>query len=98
MGAQIIELRGWLRISDNARWCFAEDVVHRPMTNECINEGSGYNEEPPDFVYYLDLDPLWLQQQGTDVNQIVRIGNLLDQTHDEGYSTSAPAAIKVELM
>lgn len=92
-GAQIIELHGWIRILPDTG-CIGEDRVHSPLTADCTHNA----DDPPDFTYYLVLDPLWLNQQGTNINQIVRVGNLLDQTHEQDYRTTAPAAIKVELM
>jgi hypothetical protein len=90
-GAQIIELRGWIRIPKEIPLsCFQT----RDAPEYCIN----LHDNPPDFTYGLELDPVWMQQQGIDINQVVRVGSLLDQTRDQDYSTSAGAIIKVELM
>jgi hypothetical protein len=48
--------------------------------------------------YNLELDTLWLKQQGMDVNQIVRVGSLLerDRSH-QPYFTQGPAQVHIEL-
>lgn len=95
-GAQIIELRGWLRVHNTG--CFNSG----PLTQECINvaipPARPWGDDPPDFSYDLELDPTWLDQNGMDINQIVRVGSLLLQTGDTDLSTSADAEIHVELM
>jgi hypothetical protein len=88
-GAQIIELRGWLRIPQNEIWCH----TNSNLTQACIN----LDEQLPDYAYDLELDPTWLDQNGMDINEIVRVGSLLRQSQETDLSTSADAEIHIEL-
>jgi hypothetical protein len=91
-GAQIIELRGWIHPENkDIPLCVNGNYAY----DKCIN-----NNEPitPDLSYNLQLDPVWLEQNGMDINEIVRVGNLLMQSGGNNYATSGNATIKIELM
>ncbi|MGB6530742.1 MAG: hypothetical protein WBF33_21755 [Candidatus Nitrosopolaris sp.] len=81
-GAEIVELRGW---------------ITEMNCKGCANDGVNYDEgdNPYDFSYDLKLDPHWLQEKGININQIIRVGNILSNGTISTYPYSAGVAFPI---
>jgi hypothetical protein len=90
-GAQIMELRGWIRTDGSKPQCFDKNFGAIPA--ECIN-----TDPAAEFTYGLELDPQWMAQQGIDLNKVIRIGNILGYSDEHTRFTSGRAIVHVELM
>jgi hypothetical protein len=84
-GAQIIELRGWLRQE-------CDDCIR-------IHPNRSEHPDPNDFRFELEIDPAWTDEKGINLHDLMRVGTILmHNTSGNPFAAVSRPLIHIEIM